>query len=78
VRPAPLRGRGALAVLEWAAQCHGADTGLVAQFPIVAGMGCPRESAEQCRGVIPRRVVARLCRVRALNARARVREQVRS
>jgi hypothetical protein len=29
-RPAPLRGRGALAVLEWAAQSRGADTGLVA------------------------------------------------
>jgi hypothetical protein len=31
---------------------------------------------EQRRGVIPRRVMARLCRVRALNARTRVREQV--
>jgi hypothetical protein len=41
VRPAPLRGRGVLAVQEWAAQCHGADTGLVAQSPIVAGMGSP-------------------------------------
>jgi hypothetical protein len=41
VRPAPLRGRGALAVREWAAQCHGADTGLVAQSPTVAGMGSP-------------------------------------
>jgi hypothetical protein len=41
VRPPPLRGRGALAVQEWAAQCHGADTGLVAQFPTVAGMGSP-------------------------------------
>jgi hypothetical protein len=41
VRPAPLRGRGALAVLEWVAQCHGADTGLVAQSPTVAGMGFP-------------------------------------
>jgi hypothetical protein len=34
--------------------------------------------AEQRRGVIPRRVVARLCCVRALNAHTRVREQVRS
>jgi hypothetical protein len=42
VRPAPLRGRGALAVLKWAAQCHGADTGLVAQPPTVAGMGSPQ------------------------------------
>jgi hypothetical protein len=41
VRSTPLRWRGTLAVLEWAAQCHGADTGLVAQFPIVAGMGSP-------------------------------------
>jgi hypothetical protein len=39
VRPAPLRGRGTLAVPEWAAQCHGADTGLFAQFPTVVGMG---------------------------------------
>jgi hypothetical protein len=41
VRLAPLRGRGALVVLEWAAQYHGAGTGLVAQFPTVAGMGSP-------------------------------------
>jgi hypothetical protein len=41
VRPASLRGRGALAVQEWAAQCHGADTGLVTQFPTVVGMGSP-------------------------------------
>jgi hypothetical protein len=73
----PLRGRGALAVQEWAAQCHGADTGLVAQSPTVAGMAPPRELAEQRRGVIPRRVMARLCCVRALNARTRAREQVR-
>jgi hypothetical protein len=41
VWPAPLRGRDALAVLKWAARCHGADTSLVAQFPTVAGMGSP-------------------------------------
>jgi hypothetical protein len=41
VGPAPLRGRGTLAVLKWAVQCHGADTGLVAQSPTVAGMGSP-------------------------------------
>jgi hypothetical protein len=41
VQPAPLRGRGALAVQEWAAQCHGADTGHTAQLPAVAGMGSP-------------------------------------
>jgi hypothetical protein len=32
-RPAPLRGRRALAVQEWVAQCHRADTSLVAQSP---------------------------------------------
>jgi hypothetical protein len=78
VRPAPLQERGALAVLEWAAQCRGADTGLVVQFPQWQGWAPPRELAEQRRGVIPRRVVAQLCRVRALNARTHVREQVRS
>jgi hypothetical protein len=41
VCPAPLRGRGVLAIWEWAAQCHGADTGHTAQSPIVAGMGSP-------------------------------------
>jgi hypothetical protein len=76
VWPAPLRGRGALAVREWAAQCHRADTGHVAQSPTVAGMGSPRELAEQHRGMIPRRMMARLCHVGALNARTRVREQV--
>jgi hypothetical protein len=30
VQPAPLREHSALAVREWAAQCHGADTGHVA------------------------------------------------
>jgi hypothetical protein len=39
VRPDPLRGRDVLAVLQWAAHCHGADTGLVAQSSTVAGMG---------------------------------------
>jgi hypothetical protein len=41
VRPTPLRGYGALAVQEWAAQCRGADTSLVAQFPTAVGMGFP-------------------------------------
>jgi hypothetical protein len=43
-------------------------------------MASPRELAEQRRGVIPRhvRVGARPCGVRALNARTRVREQVRT
>jgi hypothetical protein len=40
----------------------------------------PRELAEQCRGMIPRRVraMARPCGVRALNARTHGREQVRA
>jgi hypothetical protein len=41
VWPAPFRGRGTLAILEWAAQCHGADTGFVAQCPTVVGMDSP-------------------------------------
>jgi hypothetical protein len=41
VQPAPLRGRDTLAVQEWAAQCHGSHTGLVAQFPTMVGMGSP-------------------------------------
>jgi hypothetical protein len=41
LQPAPLRGRGVLVVREWAAQRRGADTGLVAQSPTVAGMGFP-------------------------------------
>jgi hypothetical protein len=41
------------------------------------GWASPRELVEQRRGVIPKRVMARLCCVRALNACTRVREQVR-
>jgi hypothetical protein len=41
------------------------------------GWVSPRELAEQRRGVIPRRVMAWLRRVRVLNARTRVRELVR-
>jgi hypothetical protein len=41
VRPAPLSRARRVTVQEWAAQCHGADTGLVAQFPTVVGMGSP-------------------------------------
>jgi hypothetical protein len=41
VQPAPLRGHDVLAVREWAVQCHGADTGHVAQLPTAAGMGVP-------------------------------------
>jgi hypothetical protein len=41
------------------------------------GWVSPRELAEQRLGMIPRRVMARLCCVRAFNARTRMREQVR-
>jgi hypothetical protein len=75
VWPAPLRGRGVLAVREQAARCHGADTGHVAQSSTVAGMGSPRELVQQGRGMIPRRMMAPPRRVRTLNARTRVREQ---
>jgi hypothetical protein len=75
VWPPPLRGRGALAVREWAARCHGADTGHVAQSPTVAGMGSPRELVQHGRGMIPRRMMAPPHRVRTLNARTRVRER---
>jgi hypothetical protein len=50
------RGCSASAVREWAAQCHGADTGLAAQCRTVAGMASPGELVEQCRDMIPRRV----------------------
>jgi hypothetical protein len=50
------RGCGARAVLEWVAQCHGADTGLTAQYRTVAGMASPGGLAEQRRDMIPRRV----------------------
>jgi hypothetical protein len=52
------RGCGASAVREWVAQCHGVVAGHAAQRRIVAGMASSGELAEQCRGVIPRRVVA--------------------
>jgi hypothetical protein len=78
VWPAPSRGCGALAVREWASQCHGADTGHVTQSRIWRGWVPPRELAEQRLGVIPRRMMARLCCVRALNARTHVREQARA
>jgi hypothetical protein len=46
------------AVREWVAQCHGVVAGHTAQRRTVAGMASPGELAEQCRGMIPRRVVA--------------------
>jgi hypothetical protein len=50
------RGCGLSVVREWAAQCHGADTGLAAQCRTVAGMASPGELAKQRRDMIPRRV----------------------
>jgi hypothetical protein len=52
------RGCGASAIREWVAQCHGVAADHAAQRHIVAGMSSPGELAEQCRGVIPRCVVA--------------------
>jgi hypothetical protein len=52
------RGCGTPAVREWVAQCHGVVADHAAQRRTVAGMASPRELAEQCRGMIPRRVVA--------------------
>jgi hypothetical protein len=40
------------------AQCHGVVADHAAQCRIVAGMASPWELAEQCRGMIHRRVVA--------------------
>jgi hypothetical protein len=55
VPPAPLQWHDMLAVWEWAAQCHGVDTGLAAQCCTAAGMASPRELVEQRRDTIPRR-----------------------
>jgi hypothetical protein len=52
------RGCGAPVVREWVVQRHGAVADHATQRRTVAGMTAPRESAEQCRGMIPRRVVA--------------------
>jgi hypothetical protein len=52
------RGCGAPAVREWVVQCRGAFADHAAQHRTVAGMAAPRELAEQCQGMIPRRVVA--------------------
>jgi hypothetical protein len=67
------RGCGALAVHEWVAQCHGADTGHTAQYRTMAGVASPGGLAEQRRDLIPRRVRGTACvdlfaGVRALNA----------
>jgi hypothetical protein len=56
------QGCGTWAVLEWVAQCHGADTGLTAQCRTLAGMASLGGLAEQRRDMIPRcvRGVARI------------------
>jgi hypothetical protein len=51
------RGCDASAVLEWAAQCHGTVAGHAAQRRTVAGIAPTGELAEQCRGMIPKRVM---------------------
>jgi putative intracellular protease/amidase len=43
------------AIRQWAAQCHGADTGLTAQCRTVAGMASPGGLVKQRRDMIPRR-----------------------
>jgi hypothetical protein len=52
------RGCGAPAVWEWVVQCRGAVADHAAPRCTVVGMAAPRELAEQCRGMIPRCVVA--------------------
>jgi hypothetical protein len=49
-------------------QCHGVDTGLIAQCYTVAGMASPRESVEQHLDAIPGRVrvVVRVLRCRSI------------
>jgi hypothetical protein len=49
-------------------QCHGVDTGLIAQCYTVVGMASPRESVEQHLDAIPGRVkvVARVLRCRSI------------
>jgi hypothetical protein len=68
-----------LAVQKWVAQCYRADTGLSAQWCIVAGMAFSRGWVEQRWGMIPMRVrvMTRSCGVRALNAWAREQERER-
>jgi hypothetical protein len=51
------RGCSALAVREWVVQCHGVVADHAAQRRTVVGMASPWELAEQCRGMIPGRVV---------------------
>jgi hypothetical protein len=57
----PFSRCGAPAVREWVAQRHGVVAGRSAHCRTVAGMASPGELAEQCRVVIPRRIVAWIC-----------------
>jgi hypothetical protein len=54
------RGCGVPAIREWMVQCPGVVADHAAQCRTEAGMASQGELAEQCRGVIPRRVVARI------------------
>jgi hypothetical protein len=74
VWPAPFRGRGVLAVLKWRHSVTELTPASSHSPPQWWGWASPRELAKQRRGVIPRRVVAWLCCVRALNARTRAGE----
>jgi hypothetical protein len=59
VRPAPLRGLGALAIPEQAARRHGTGTGHAAQSPYSGGDGLPLgELVGRHRGASPRRMMA--------------------
>jgi hypothetical protein len=60
----PFRGLGALAIRGWAAQCHGADTGLIAQCYTAAGMSSPRELVKQRRDAVPGRARVAACVLR--------------
>jgi hypothetical protein len=55
------QGCGALTVREWVEQCRGADTGLITQCRIVAGMASPGGLVEQHRDMTPRHVEGTAC-----------------
>jgi hypothetical protein len=56
----PFRGCSAPAVRKWVVQCYGVVADHAAQCRTTAGMASPAVLAEQCQGVIPRRIVARI------------------
>jgi hypothetical protein len=55
VPPSSFEGCDVEAVREWAAQCHGVDTGLPARSRTASGMAAQRGLVEQHRDMIPRR-----------------------